>query len=201
VMASATQLAAAESGRADVSAAVRSLTSIAAMVDRMNGIYTAIAAPATAPDLAALKRAAMNHLDSRFFRKELLRLQGDLDAAEQQRDNALQELKALAGEFARRGEWIDHLQQGIDGLREHIAGQPSVDTLRQENAQLKERVADFELLQARHAALEQAHASLQTAYDTLKRRVTWPLRLLPAPVRAWVMRMVKRKFFVEGRNG
>jgi glycosyltransferase involved in cell wall biosynthesis len=43
-----TQLAAAESGRADVSAAVRSLTSIAAMVDRMNGIYTAIAAPATA---------------------------------------------------------------------------------------------------------------------------------------------------------
>ena len=64
--------------------------------ETMNKIYAAVAAPSAPPDLEALKLAASAHLDSRFFRKELLRQQGDLAAAGEQRDNALQELGTLA---------------------------------------------------------------------------------------------------------
>ena len=203
------ELAQAAAGQAGVERAVQGLSSVAAMVGAMNAIYAAMAAPATAPDLVALQLAAKSHLDSRFFRKELLRLQGDLDAVAKQRGEALQELRTLADNFGKRGEWIDHLQRGeqesaqaIAALHQNVeALQIASAALGQDNERLRERSADHERLRAEHVQLQHLHDSLATRHRTLIDRISTPLHLLPRSWRPWVITMVKKILFVEGRNG
>lgn len=197
----ARQLDQSESVRANVEGAAQSLTSIASMVESMNNIYSPIAAPASPPDLDALKRSASKHLDSRFFRQELLRLQGDLAAAGEQRDSALRELHSLAENFRKRGDWIDHLQQAHDSLQQECWNlQKSGEDMRQELEQLQLRLTGFEALQAEHAQLLGSYGALKTRHETLVRRLKWPLRLLPAPVQSWLVKTARR-IFVEARNG
>ncbi|GAC1602827.1 MAG: hypothetical protein NVS3B2_06830 [Ramlibacter sp.] len=195
-------------GDCDLAAAIASLSSIDAMMERLNSVYQDIAAPVLAPDLDALRLSARNHLDSRFFRKELLRLQGDLAAAQTQRDNALVELASLADNFNKRGEWSEQLQQGhrellgaVDKLRGDCEQlQAALGAMQQQNAELQAQLTDFRSLQQQHAALQESMLALQSAHDMLKRRIMWPLRLLPAPWRLWVVATIKRLFFTGKRN-
>ncbi len=199
------QLADAEEGRRRVAAAVRSLVPVATMVQTMNKIYAAVEAAPHDSDLDALRRVAATHLDSRFFRRELLRLQGDLGAVEKQRDNALQELQTLAGNFDKRGQWIDHLQlaqdelqQAVDKLRGDVSSlRASAEGLRQENARSQERLAG---VQAEHEALQSAFMALQQHHEAIVRRLTWPLQVLPAPWRLSVIRITKRVFSVGKKD-
>ena len=197
----ASQCEAAQRGRINIDRAVASLVSVAAMVETMNKIYAGVVAQATPPDLDALKLAASAHLDSRFFRKELLRLQGDLLSAGEQRDNALQELGKLAANFEKRGEWIGHLQRGQDEVRqacEDLRGQRA--ELQQELEQVRAQswTLDHEL-----AALKAAHAGLQAAYDaTLGRRLMLALlRVLPPSWQVRLKELGKRGSLGEDKNG
>ncbi len=199
------QLERAAADRARVDDAVGSLVSVATMVQTMNKIYAAVEAAPRAPDIVALKRVASNHLDSRFFRRELLRLQGDLAAVEKQRDNALHELQTLAENFDKRGQWIDHLQQAQDDLKQavgHLRGdigslQASAEGLRQDNAQLQARLG---ILQARHEALQATFVTLKEHHEAIVRRLTWPLQVLPAPWRLWIIKMTKRVLSVGKKD-
>lgn len=194
-----------EEDRGRVDDGVASLVSVATMVQAMNKIYAAVEAAPKAPDLEALKRVASNHLDSRFFRRELLRLQGDLAAAEKQRDNALQELQTLAGNFDKRGQWIDHLQQAQDDLQQAVGQlrsdvgnlQASGEGLRQENAQLQARL---ESLQAHHETLQATFVALKETHEAIVRRLTWPLQVLPARWRLGIIRITRRVFSVGKKD-
>ena len=206
VLAISRQLARVAGGDGDLAGAVASMISIDTMVGQLDAIYSQIAADATRPDLDALRRSATKHLDSRFFRKELLRLQGDLGAAQAQRDNALTELATLAGNFARRGEWIEHLEQEMlraiakfDGDCQQLRA--GAETLGRQNAALQGQLTQFQSLQQAHAALQESMLALQTSHASLKRVVTWPLRLLPPAWRPWVARAVKRLISPGDRNG
>lgn len=193
------QLRQAGSSRADVCAAVQGLNSVAAMVETMNELYAAVAGPEQAPDLDALKLAAAKHLDSRFFRQELLRLQGDCAAAALQRDNALDELRALADNFDKRGAWIDQVQQSCDSLQQEADEQRrSMEELRLACASLRERLI---ALEQDHAALQETHQTLAREYATLVRRLTWPLRLLPAAWQAWLKKTVRHMLVGGEKNG
>ena len=197
----AAQLQQAGAGRAGVGAAVQGLTSIAAMVETMNELYAGVGGPEAAPDLDALKQAAASHLDSRFFRQELLRLQGDVAAATQQRDGVLEELRTLSGNFEQRGAWIDHLQQGNDSLRKECerlqeSFQQQATEMRSSIEQLQNTVWEvrhqLDALKAEHAALQEVHRALATTHETLVRRLTWPLRLLPVSWQEWIKKTARR---------
>jgi glycosyltransferase involved in cell wall biosynthesis len=203
------QLARVTASDVNLADAIGSLTSIDSMVDQLDALYKETAAAETGPDLEALRRSATNHLDSRFFRKELLRLQGDLGAAQTQRENALAELATLAGNFAKRGEWIDQLQQGQQEMLQAIAKltadcqelRAGADALGRQNAELQAQLTQFPSLHQEHAALLESMLALQTAHDSLKGVVTWPLRLLPASWRVGVESAARRMFFARDRSG
>lgn len=202
----ARQCEAAQAGRSDVARAVESLVPIAAMVGTMNKLYAGVAAPATPPGLEALKQQASAHLDSRFFRKELLRLQGDLASAGEQRDNALRELGTLSENFKQRGEWIEHLQRGQDEVRQacdDLRGQREElqQALQEVRAQSRVLQQALATLQAEQATLQQAHQSLSTAHETLIRRLTLPLRVLPASWQTQVKKWGRRRLLREGNDG
>jgi glycosyltransferase involved in cell wall biosynthesis len=209
VLAIERQLARVTAGNVDLAGAIASLSSIDTMVDQLDVLYEETGAAETTPDLDALRKFATNHLDSRFFRKELLRLQGDLGAAQTQRDNALAELATLAGNFAKRGEWIEQLERG---QRETLQAVAKLDwdcqelragaaALGLQNAELQAQLAQLRSLEAQHAALQESMLALQTTHDSLKRVVSWPLLLLPASWRPWVASTAKRLFLSGDRNG
>ena len=197
-------------GDPGVEQAVRSLVSTAMMADSMNEIYSGLAVPASAPDFVALKRFAATHLDSRFFRRELLRLQGDLAAAVEQRENALRELDSLAADYGKRGEWIEQLQ---------LANDAAVEDLRQARDELERRLAElqrlrdearqdsrslqqeFAQLQAEHKDLTQVHLALVARHASLVRRLTFPLRVLPPSWQAWLKRLARRNLAGGENNG
>jgi glycosyltransferase involved in cell wall biosynthesis/FtsZ-binding cell division protein ZapB len=186
---------------ASVDRAVQSLTSISSMADSMNNIYSGVAAPESPPDPDALRRSAADHLDSRFFRRELLRMQGDLVAATEQRDNALTELNSLGDNFRKRGDWIEQLQRTVDSLQQECRNlQQSVEPLRQEVDSLRPLPAALEALRADHAALQESYGTLLARYERVLRPFKWPLRLLPEAARARVIEAARR-IFIEGRHG
>lgn len=197
---------AARSGRRDLDRAVASLVSIPDMGETMNKIYAGVAAAATPPDLEALKLAASAHLDSRFFRRELLRLQGDLASAGEQRDNALQELGALASNFEQRGAWIEQLQRDQDEVRQACEDsrrqqtelQLALEEVRKESATLRQALTEQ---QTDRAALQQAHEALMARHETLIRRLTLPLRVLPLSWQAWVMKLGRHGLLGGKNNG
>ena len=208
------QLHEAAGARIEVERAAGSLTSIGAMVERLNDIYAEIGSGSLAPDIHALQRTAANHLDSRFFRKELLRLQGDLAAAEMQRDNSLHELRLLSDNFDERGRWVDQLEESQQELRDAIdklnrdleesrqATEALRHALKQEYEQaLQWQATRYSAIQAELSQLNELYTALRSKHETLVRRLTWPVQLLPATWQAWLKSTVKRVLSRKGTNG
>lgn len=94
---------------------------VSEMVAHLENLYrmtdTTATPPATASDLQSL---AQTHLDSHFFRLELLRLQGDLEASRRENASMRQELTHLARDHEARGEWIQKLESDIIQLQQAL---------------------------------------------------------------------------------
>lgn len=87
------------------------------------------------PDENQLQRLAQQHLDSAFFRKEILRLQEELmlsrervKAQEDRNSALLQELQRLATLYEARGNWILKLEADIESLQRSLANCPTVES-------------------------------------------------------------------------
>ncbi len=176
---------------ADVAPAVAGLASVEHMTRAMNVIYQerggepADDAPA---DEATLRALAQPHLDTRFFRGELLNLQGRVDALTQalaQRDERVAELEAQASQQTDRLQReSEAARRTLEALqRQHEAAQAAHDTLAQTHAQLQ---AEQQTLQAAHEALQRRHGAL-TAW------LARPLRGLPVPLREALLRAGRRR--------
>jgi hypothetical protein len=191
----------AAAGAAGLERAVQSLTSVATMVHSMNDIYAGIAAPETPPDPQALQQSAATHLDSRFFRRELLRLQGDLGATAEQRDNALRELQSLAENFHKRGEWIEQLERTGQSLQQELRELQATSAAQErELERLRPLPAELDALRQAHAALQESHRSLAAKYARVLRPFMWLLGCLPDAAQAWALKTGRRIFF-KGFNG
>lgn len=144
--------------------AAAELSPVRTMVGHMNAIYDEAAGGAVQrpADDALLAALAQKHLDTRFFRKELLRLQGELEAAAHEREH----LYAL----------LPHEQQAVQRLQA-LEGE-----LAAARAQREQDVA----------ALTHERDDARAAYTALAARVRRPLRVLPAPLRERVVRLAKR---------
>jgi len=95
--------------------------SVADMVARLETHYRMTHTPTTLPPQdAELQHLAQTHLDSHFFRLELLRLQGDLDAARREAAAMRQELDTLARDHDARGQWIHKLEGDIAELQQAL---------------------------------------------------------------------------------
>jgi glycosyltransferase involved in cell wall biosynthesis len=172
--------ASAESGAAQRAAAA--LSTVRTMTDAMDRLYDDVTDDtAQRPaDEALLSALAQTHLDTRFFRKELLRLQGELEAAVHEREH----LRVLR----------QHEREAAEHEREHLRA------LLQHEQQAAQRLPALEgELAAARAQREQDVVALtrerdeaRAAYAALAARVRRPLRVLPAPLRERVIRLAKR---------
>jgi glycosyltransferase involved in cell wall biosynthesis len=154
--------AAAQPGAAQRAAAA--LSTVGTMVNAMNAIYDDAAGGAAQrpADEVLLSALAQQHLDTRFFRKELLRLQRELEAATHERDH----LRALHQHEQRAAQRVEALERELAmrwAQREHDV-----------------------------AALTRERDDALAAYAALVARVRRPLRVLPAPLRERVIRLAKR---------
>lgn len=156
----AAQLAVADPDAARRAAAT--LCPVRTMVAAMNGIYDEVGSEEVRADEARLRAQAQTHLDTRFFRKELLRLQGELQAAADERVH----LRAQIEQQRRATERLTAL--------EHEAG---------------EARARFD---AERAALTQQRDEARARHAALVARLTRPLRLLPPALRELVIRLGQR---------
>jgi len=178
---------AAQARTEDAAAAARGLVSVQDMVLAMNEIYRETTADATESpaDEPALRALAQQHLDTHFFRKELLRLQGELAAlidAQAHRAHRIADLEAQQAQAAQQAEGqraeIDSLLRSHEALQSALtSAQGAQGSLEQSNASLQAQLA---ALQAQYQGLQQRHAALTS-------RLAAPLRMLP---RAWRDRLV-----------
>jgi hypothetical protein len=180
----AEHIASAEPGAAQRAAAA--LSTVLTMTDAMNRLYDDVTDDVTddtaqrPADEALLSALAQTHLDTRFFRKELLRLQGELEAAVHEREH----LRVLR----------QHEREAAEHEREHLRA------LLQHEQQAAQRLPALEgELAAARAQREQDVVALtrerdeaRAAYAALAARVRRPLRVLPAPLRERVIRLAKR---------
>jgi glycosyltransferase involved in cell wall biosynthesis len=152
---------------ADADAAQRAaaaLSRVRTMVDAMNSLYDDLTRDkAQRPANEALLGAmAQTHLDTRFFRKELLRLQGELGAVAHDREH----LRALLHHAQQAAQRVDALERELAAAR----------------AQVEQEVA----------TLTRERDEVRAAYALLSARVRRPLGVLPAPLRERVIRLAKR---------
>lgn len=157
------------------------------MVDAMTVIYAQTGAGDSAQDAdrAMLAGLAQQQLDTRFFRKELLNLQGRLQALDRQQEERAQQVQqlesALGGARAEAGQ----LHHQVAGLQQALADvQARCVALETQRAEM---AAAQESLQARHAALQGRHDTLEQRHRRLTHRLSAPLRCLPA---AWRERLI-----------
>jgi len=178
---------AAQARTEDAAAAARGLVSVQDMVLAMNEIYRETTADATESpaDEPALRALAQQHLDTHFFRKELLRLQGELAAlidAQAHRAHRIADLEAQQAQAAQQAERqraeVDGLRRSHEALQSALtSAQGAQGSLEQSNASSQAQLA---ALQAQYQGLQQRHAALTS-------RLAAPLRMLP---RAWRDRLV-----------
>lgn len=72
------------------------------------------------PQADELARLAQQHLDGHFFRQELLRLQGDLEAVRRENTSLRDELQGLSQAHEARGEWIRKLEGDTTELQQAL---------------------------------------------------------------------------------
>jgi glycosyltransferase involved in cell wall biosynthesis len=115
---------------------------VAVMLERLNALYESDKKMTNQlpPDLDELQCFAQRHLDSRFFRKELLRLQGDLQSVYAEAEQLRAELQQLARLYEERGRWIEKLQAEIEErVRWANKLQSDIDTLNAAIAEMRSR--------------------------------------------------------------
>ena len=170
----------------EASGATRGLVSVQDMVLAMNEIYRETPGDAETPaDEPAMRALAQQHLDTHFFRKELLRLQGELAAlidAQTHRAHRIAELDAQQARAAQQADRqrveLDELRRAQGALQSELAlALDARRELAQSNASLQ---AQLDALQSQHQVLQQRHAALTS-------RLAAPLRMLP---KAWRERLV-----------
>lgn len=72
------------------------------------------------PQADELARLAQQHLDGHFFRQELLRLRGDLEAVRRENASLRDELQGLSQAHEARGEWIRKLEGDTTELQQAL---------------------------------------------------------------------------------
>jgi glycosyltransferase involved in cell wall biosynthesis len=175
-------------------AAAAEMASVQHMVRAMNAIYQDCggdAADDAAADEATLRVLAQPHLDTQFFRKELLNLQGRLEALAHAHEHRGERIAQLEAQAVQTSQQAARLQHEADAARQ------AFEALRAQHDTA--RAAHDELAQA-HAALQAEQLTLQAAHEALQRRhgalTAWlarPLRWLPAPLRERVLRAGRRR--------
>ena len=105
-----------------VKSAMKSIPSVDMMVNALEHIYTQHLPPEppVQPQLQTLQVAAARHLDSAFFRQELINLDGQLAQLTRERDAALSELRQLAKTQDERMHWLAHLEEDIENLNQQV---------------------------------------------------------------------------------
>lgn len=104
-----------------ISPSERREPTVAEMVARLEDLYHMTDHADSAPPQAAiLQTLAQTHLDSHFFRLELLRLQGDLEAVRRENAAMQDELAHLSRAHQARGEWIQKLEGDINQLQQAL---------------------------------------------------------------------------------
>ena len=157
------------------------------MVDAMTAIYgQAGGERAEEPaDRASLAHLAQQQLDTRFFRKELLNLQGRLQAMDQQHEARAQRVQELEAALGQAAAQADQLHQQTSAVQQALTDvQAQLADLGPRHAAL---VASHESLQARHTALQIRHDTLEQRHRQLTHRLSAPVRWLPA---AWRERLI-----------
>ena len=105
-----------------VKRAMASIPSVDMMVNALEHIYTQHSPPEPSlqPQLQTLQADSARHLDSAFFRRELINLDGQLDQLTSERDAALSELRQLAQAQDERMHWLAHLELDIEKLNQQV---------------------------------------------------------------------------------
>lgn len=188
-----------------VTRARRQLPTVAGMAAALRQVYASVpsggvglvaknsepteTAPAE-PENAGL--APLAHLHSRFFRKELLRLAGDLAHTQSQLTQAHAEIRQLAQQHAERGEWIDKQQRDFDELRAALVDRSSqAEQLQTENLELNTENRDLKT----ELTLLRVHQGVTSRWVSTVMPALRYLKALLRPAWHWLKRRTK------GRTG
>lgn len=135
-----------------IASAQRSIPSVDTMVKALEHIYSKHpAADCTPqPQLQTLQTNAARHLDSAFFRRELVNLDGQTAQLARERDAALSELQQLAQTQDERMRWQEHLERDIETLTHQIrALQQDAVVAEERKLALKEELEQIQAARAR----------------------------------------------------
>jgi glycosyltransferase involved in cell wall biosynthesis len=174
--------------------AVRTLTTRRGMIDAMNDVYERLpgAEGVRAADESALRRTAQTHLDTHFFRPELLKLQRELRLA----IDEIQRLEPLARERDVEFERAAALQARLDELNWRLSEQARQldEQTRQLDEQKRQRDEQARKLDEQKRQLDDAGrelTALRGRYQALVGRLLRPIAWLPASWRGRVVRLGK----------
>jgi glycosyltransferase involved in cell wall biosynthesis len=158
------------------------LQSVHQMVAAMTAIYNEAGdgQSARGADHGTLRSLAQAQLDTRFFRKELLNLQGRLEAMDQQQQDRILHVQQLESALSRATQDATTLREQAAKLQLTLDEvQARLQTVEHERAAL---AAGQETLQAEHKALANRYGVLEGRHRRLTHRLSAPVHWLPA---AW----------------
>lgn len=176
--------------REQVALAAAELKSVEEMVHRIEAVYKgqALNQAGSLPDVAGLSKKPRVHLDSRLFRKELLRLAGEITDLKGQQDRTLQELQKLSTTSEQRGEWIAKQQEAIEQLKQELE---RVEGLRlTEHQEALEISNELSILNAKHMSLQADYvkkAEVAREYVLIQERL--------ARLTVWMPPLVRRQMY------
>lgn len=162
------------------------------MVTAMTAIYTEAGAGQVAQgaDHDTLRGLAQAQLDTRFFRKELLNLQGRLQAMDQQHQERLLQVQQLESALSQATQDTAQVREQTTHLQ-HVLGelQSRLQAADLEHAALAARQ---ESLQGEHHALLTRYGVLEERHRRLTHRLSAPVRWLPAAWRETLISLGRR---------
>ncbi|HRK37044.1 MAG TPA: hypothetical protein PK347_01525 [Burkholderiaceae bacterium] len=168
-----------------VKRAIASIPSVEEMVTALEHIYIRHSPPERTPQpqLQTLQAAAVHHLDSAFFRRELVNLSGQLAQLTRERDAALSELRQLSQTQDERMHWLAHLEQDIENLNQQVR------TLQQAGVLAEQRFSaeKEELIQT-----QEELTRVQAASVRMTQRIEKLLSWLPSGVSRRILQRLTR---------
>ncbi len=157
-----------------VDCAKASIHSVEAMVKKLDVIYKqhGLSNDVMQPQIDALQSNAETHLNSAFFRRELINLSGQLAQLTRERDAALSELEQLAKTQDDRMRWQAHLERDIETLNQQVRA------LHQAHMDAAVRTAE----------IEKDHTLLKLENTRLKTRIEKLMVWLPSGISRYVLK-------------